>query len=153
MTTYCISEHNRKDKMQFNLIDAKQEDVKHCIALINKTKMTMPTSEKETTSWLEDHINDGLFVVAKAQNEIVGFILAERLKLKGSMLWYVAVDPKFQHQGLGTKLLSNIEHRCKNIGIEWIIGYSEEATNILNFYKTNNFDIGKKYVEIYKDIQ
>jgi ribosomal protein S18 acetylase RimI-like enzyme len=61
--------------------------------------------------------------VADADGKIIGFILA-RAHFVGipirevCIIHAIAVDPAFQHQGIGTQLLSKLEDRCESDDIQ-----------------------------------
>lgn len=67
----------------------------------------------------------GLSLVAEVDNRVVGYILLSKIKLTGDKgkiqslaLAPVAVDPAYQHKGIGGKLIEEAHSRAKDLGFE-----------------------------------
>ena len=58
------------------------------------------------------------------------------------IMWmdYFAVDPKFQRQGFGTKMLENLENICKKKKIRMLCVFTDKQ-GALKFYKNNGFEV------------
>jgi tRNA(Met) cytidine acetyltransferase len=60
-------------------------------------------------------------------------------KLKGWRIMRIAVTPELQNQGLGTKLLSNVEKIALKNNIEWIGSSFGAEYKGLNLWIKNGF--------------
>jgi len=80
----------------------------------------------------------------------VGYLVAEKLRARGTVIWYLAIKSKYRGQGLGHKLLGEFENRCRKNGVEWINMYVLENKKTLNFYKSMGYGFGEKEREIIK---
>lgn len=83
-------------------------------------------------------------------NIIGGFLLAEK-RNKGQRLHInsIAINPKYRHLGLGTKLLDKIkEYKCLDI----TLNVMETNTIARNFYEKNGFTCLKKLHNYYFEL-
>lgn len=100
--------------------------------------------------WLSAQIeSDSLCFVYERNNNILGFILAEKLVANGLMVWTFAVLPEYLNKGIGIKLLRHLEQESLTQNREWIIGYATESFQKLSKrlgYKANN----NQYTEVVK---
>ena len=64
---------------------------------------------------------------------------------------YMAVLNKFQGQGLGTKMIAELEEISKKNNIRWIILQSRR--NAIQFYKNNGYKIERKTHLLFDEIQ
>ncbi|AEE93424.1 ATPase of unknown function [Acidianus hospitalis W1] len=97
--------------------------------------------EGELDETTEDHILNG------EENE--GNLIPHRIikymrirnfgKLKGWRIMRIAVTPELQNQGLGTKLLSNVEKIALKNNIDWIGSSFVADYKVLNFWIKNGF--------------
>jgi ribosomal protein S18 acetylase RimI-like enzyme len=84
------------------------------------------------------------------EEKVVGYLIAEKVKAGGAIIWYLAIEKKHRNQGLGRKLLSEFENRCRKNRIEWINLYALENKKTLGFYKSMGYSFGEKEREIIK---
>jgi ribosomal protein S18 acetylase RimI-like enzyme len=95
----------------------------------------------------EDNINLKIkhspdsIIVAEENKSLIGtvFIIFDPWL---SLIYHLAVDPDYQHKGIGTKLMSEAELRLKNKGARKIVIYVEKKNkNAINFYKKRNWSL------------
>jgi GNAT superfamily N-acetyltransferase len=108
------------------------------------------SSESE---WVKHFFSDkNCFVYGlKENNELIAVLIAETLTGNGCLLWYIAVKPKKQKQGYGSKLLSFFEEYVKNnFNIKWI--YLTSSKEALDFYKKHEY-ITSKYSNVFEHVK
>lgn len=81
------------------------------------------------------------FLVAKMNNNVVGFLAGARLTLKESRILMLSVNPNYQGFGIGSKLLNNFEVLSLSIGIRTV----RLEVRVSN-YKAIQFYQKRKYV-------
>ena len=72
-----------------------------------------PGGEYLSADFIANYINDEYFLVALLDDKIIGAVYGEELKGNGVLLWLLAIDPNFSHQGIGTQLLYSFEQNCR----------------------------------------
>lgn len=110
----------------------------------------------------KSRINDKhhVFLVAEADNRIIGFILAhakynkKQLKKKYACLVYLVVLPKYRKQGIANVLYGECIMRLKILGITNVYGWvnNESDGAIIKFMKKQGFAQGHNYVWMDKKI-
>jgi ribosomal protein S18 acetylase RimI-like enzyme len=137
--------------MNLEITPAQRTDFKRCVELLDSPEFYAANGDKWKESWLEEYLDKNYFLVAKENNKVIGLVLGEKIKQKGSVLWLLVVDPVYRGKGIGSKLLTEYERSVKEEGVEWIILYSVlENNETLEFYKKNNYSAGKGHIECLK---
>ena len=105
--------------------------------------------KKELKKAIQEHI----FLVAETDNKIVGFIDGYELKRPGAYkqkngyIKRIVINPDYQRNNIGTKLMDELTEHFKKIGISMIrLDVLAENTKAINFY--NNLDF-KAYASTY----
>ncbi len=132
---------------------ANKNDLESCANLLKQPGLEIPSGGYFKENWLFSYLDENFFLVAENNNEIIGVIVAEKIKLSGCILWWLAVSPIFHGKGVGSKLLLKLESNCKKIGIDWIILYSPiQNKKSIVFYEQRGFKKGKKQFEMLKNL-
>ena len=89
-----------------------------------------------------------LCFVAEVDNNVVGFILGDMRGSEYSLplsCWVdiVGIDPDYQRQGIGKKLINAFWEECQRNGVKMRIIVRESDENIINFLKSIGFHRGK----------
>ena len=83
--------------------------------------------------------NNSKFIVAKLENEIVGFAGAKFI-IDEADIMNIAVKFSYRKQGIASLLLKNLIDICKNNNINSInLGVNEENFPAINLYKKHEF--------------
>ena len=114
--------------------------------------------QDEFLSALEDPL--GTFILAESENEILGFIYANRQdperapKTKWACLVYLVVTPEYRGRGIAQALYDFCVQELKQCGITKLYGWanSEGDGSIIKFMKKNGFSEGHKYIWMDKEI-
>ena len=104
--------------------------------------------------------SDGTFLVAEADEKIVGFMYANRgdvergPQTKWACLVYLVVRPEYRKKGVAQELYDACVKELKNHGITNVYGWasSESDGSIMKFLKKQGFDEGHKYIWMDKEI-
>lgn len=126
-------------------------DFPACIRLLRISDLRDTDGTFYKKEWLNPYLADGLFYTAMRGKSVIGFIMGEKLKLEGAMIWFIVVHPDCRNRGIGTRLMKRFETACKTKGVTWTILSAERKRKTLNFYRKNNFDCGN-YTECMKEI-
>lgn len=134
-----------------NIAGATENDLNSCEELSKIKEFEFPSGGTPTVDFFKRYIDPTFFLVARKNDEVVGFILGEELKNKVAMVWYLTVKDSFRGKGIGSNLVLEFEKRSKEKGIEWLILYAPTFTeNSVNFYKKHGFNRGKSFYEMNK---
>lgn len=95
--------------------------------------------------------DDGLFMVAETQdskdNEIIGYILGDRLKGNIAHLGLLAVSQESRNKGIGKELLEAFRDKCIELDLFYMFLYApQENKNTLEFYKRCGLTEGKGHI-------
>ena len=134
--------------MDIIIRSAINEDLKVCEKLLDSPEFTIADGEKWKVELLKEYIDDNYFLVAELDNKVIGCIIGEKLKMKGSVIWLFVVEDKYRDHGIGSKLIEQFEIRAKAKGAKWILVYAslyDEGT--VKFYKKHHFKVGTKNAE------
>ncbi|MFA6526224.1 MAG: N-acetyltransferase [Candidatus Buchananbacteria bacterium] len=131
---------------------ATKKDISDCIKLAKIRELKLTQGGYLDQEIFETLLKNDLFMVAKENESVIGFILGEPMRVsRGVMMWFFAVDGKRRSQGIGNQLIKEFEKRCKKLKRQWIILYAPSFNKkTLAFYKKHNYDAGIKLVEYFK---
>lgn len=103
------------------------EDYDSVISLWDKAELPYRSKGRDSRHKINLEIERGnaIFLVAEADGRVVGSVLGTHDGRKG---WInrLAVDAEFQRQGIGRKLVAEVESRLAELGIEVIACLIEE---------------------------
>ena len=132
---------------------AQKSDLKECEKIFHIPEMKESDGEYLDAKFLSYYLDKKYFLVAEEDNTIIGAIFGEPLKGKGIIVWDFVVKKKYRGNGIGKALLAKIEHNAKQDGLEWIMLYSTNNKQTLEFYTNSHYNKGTKYVEFLKNIK
>jgi ribosomal protein S18 acetylase RimI-like enzyme len=102
-----------------------EEDINKILAI--DKKITAPQRAITYAEPVDNYLGGELAVscIAEAAGEVVGFILGRLSELKpGSpgrgLIELIGVDPEWQRQGIGTKLVEGFIERCRQRGVNLV---------------------------------
>jgi N-acetylglutamate synthase-like GNAT family acetyltransferase len=134
----------------FKIISATKNDLHDCEWLGKFKEFREASGDYVNAGFLSHYLDKDFFLVVKKDHELVGYLVAEKLKAKGAIVWYLAVKEKYRNHGIGHQLLEEFEKRCRKHKPEWINLYALESPNTLKFYKSSGFSAGEKEEEFTK---
>ncbi|MFA4942583.1 MAG: GNAT family N-acetyltransferase [Patescibacteria group bacterium] len=135
---------------EFRIVSATKNDLKACEWLGKFKEFKEASGDYVNAKFLSHYLSRDFFLVIKKGQEVVGYLVAEKLRAGGTVIWYLAVKPKYRDHGLGHQLLEEFEARCRKHKIEWINLYSLENKKTLNFYKSLGYSAGEREEEFIK---
>ncbi len=124
-----------------------------------KVSATEKFMDKDEFTWAITN-PQGVFLTAKNENKIIGFIYAngkdadKPFKNKYACLVYLVVKREFRRRGLAKKLYDECEKRLKKLGVTNIYGWADDEGSgaIIKFMKKQGFAEGQRYVWMDKKI-
>ncbi len=129
------------------------------ICKLNADEMGYQYSPDETAQKIKLVLVDEkqhIFVAAN-NDEVLGYIHAAEYELlyapKMVNILGIAVLKKYQKNGVGRALLSEIENWAKNVGAAYVrLSSGEERTDAHSFYIKNGYELSKKQLNFKKRI-
>jgi len=132
---------------------ATKKDLRQCEKILKINEFRFSDRSYPNSEFLINYLNKNYFLIIEENNEIKGCLIAEPLKAYNVIIWFIAIKAEYKGKGLGKKLLSEFEKRCKNKGIKYIILYcptSSKSSNI--FYKKKKYIKNKSFFEFNKEL-
>ncbi len=90
---------------------------------------------------------------------VIGFIMGELIigyfgiSREGATLDTIGVDPEYQHQGIGKRLLNEFMEHLKQLEVQKIHALlDKDDTRLINFLSANRFSPSEKIVNLERDI-
>ena len=130
----------------------EEQDLNTCEMLLRNDQLMTADNIFFKKEWIYEYLDDNLFFVAEKEGQVVGLVFGEKLRLKGAMLWYIVVKQEFRNTGIGSMLITKFEESCKYQKIEWIILYSNNTTQTLEFYEKHGYNFGSNTIECKKEL-
>ncbi len=97
---------------------------------------------EETIEAIDKYIKDSEIFVLEKKNKILGVYVLQPIDERNIEIKYIAVDEKFQGQGIGTFLLEDAIFEAKKRGLETItIGTGDCGIKQLQLYQKVGFEI------------
>ena len=85
------------------------------------------------------NLNDTYYFVAETEEKIVGYLLAKAV-IDEVDLWYIAVDPDYQHLGIGNQLMKKFIENMEDEKIQKITLEVRRSNQIaISLYKKYDF--------------
>ena len=110
------------------------------IALWGRCKLLAPANHPEQDIERKLTVNPELFLVAVADERIIGTCMAG---YEGHRGWinYLAVTPEYQQQGIARRLMQVAEDKLRALGCPKInLQIRETNTHVIEFYQRLGFD-------------
>ena len=134
----------------FKILSATKADMKACEWLGKFKEFREASGDYVNAEFLSHYISNNFFLIAKNNQELVGYLVAEKLKAGGAVIWYLAVKPKYRGQGFGHELMLEFEKRCRKNKIEWILLHALKNKVTIKFYQSLGFSGGEQEQEYIK---
>jgi len=134
----------------FKIVSATKADLKACEWLGKFKEFKEASGDYINARFLAHYLSRDFFLVIKKGREVVGYLVAEKLRARGTVIWYLAVKEKYRDHGLGHQLLTDFEKRCRKHKIEWINLYALKNKHTLEFYKSLGYSGGEEEKEFIK---
>ena len=100
---------------------ANREDCQKCEELSRIKELRTAGGGYIPESYFQEFIEGkGMFMVAELNNKIVGYVVCDTLTGPIGYVSLLTVDIKHRNDGIGTKLISTLFKKCKEIGISHI---------------------------------
>ncbi|MCB2300749.1 GNAT family N-acetyltransferase [Clostridium tagluense] len=131
-----------------NIISIKDQHILKCSELYIKVFNAEPWNDKWTLETAHKRLND-IYISTNFE----GVLYVEDEQIKGAIfgnyeqfydgihynLREMFISNELQGQGLGSKLLNELEKRLKEIGVTTIILFTSKGNKTSEFYLKNNF--------------
>lgn len=97
---------------------------------------------EETIEAIDKYIKESELYIFEQEKKIIGIYALQIICKDTIEIKYIAVDTKYQRQGIGTSLLRDAVNRAKVKGFTTIIiGTGDIAVKQLNLYQKEGFEI------------
>lgn len=144
-----------------DITEVKNEHILKCSELYIKVFNAEPWNDKWTIETAYKRLND-IYIAPNFE----GVIYKEDGKIKGGIfgnfeqfyegihynLREMFIDNDLQRNGIGSKLLNELEERLRKIGVTTIILFTSKGNKTSKFYLKNNFSEWNSMVMMGKDI-
>ncbi len=133
-------------------IDTASSDDLASVIRIAKTTLTEHYDDALFFTMLD--LAGDTFLVARSDGDaaVMGFALAVRQTPYEARLIVIAVDPGFQGQNVGKRLLSEVEKRLLRRGVMSItLEVRETNMGAISFYRRAGYEIGQSVPRYYSD--
>jgi len=134
----------------FKIVSAAKADLKACEWLGKFKEFKEASGDYINARFMANYLSKDFFLVVKKGREVVGYLLAEKLRARGAVIWYLAIKAKYRDHGLGHQLLIEFEKRCRQHKIEWIDLYALRNKKTMDFYKSLGYSGGEDEKEFIK---
>lgn len=130
---------------------AKKEDLPEVYELL-KTKELLDPDGKTCKRWWISAFLKQVFIVAKADNKIIGLIIGEIATGKLAILHLVTVKKEFRKKGIASLLLKKAEQELKKRGARAIAGYVYAEKGPIKLVEKFHYKKGARTYEFLKFI-
>lgn len=129
-------------------------DCAACAKLSQIEELRTPFGDFISESFYQKMIEeDAIFYVTKKENEIIGFLVAQKLKGDLVNLDLLTVKKEYRNKGVGKKLLDTFQNECKKLNAKFILLYAPKMNQkTQKFYEACGFTPGKDHVPFMKKL-
>lgn len=147
----------KEDKMKIR--KATKKDIRSIAEIFRIESSKSPYNKKRTSKKaleiiMEDFKSNDMYV-ALVDDKVLGFIMVKQASGVNGELWIneLWILKKYQGQGIGKKLMAEIESSYKKKGIKILklVAHTEKG-GALDYYKKLKYDIDKSMVYMQKRI-
>lgn len=112
-------------------------------------------SEKTSLNEIKYWLKNGEIYVAEIDGKLAGFLCFEKKIDNPKKIWIGEfwLKSQYQRQGIGKKILSFLEEKCRKKGFTNIQFFSHEKSGALKFYKKLNYKIEATYFQMDKRLK
>jgi N-acetylglutamate synthase-like GNAT family acetyltransferase len=146
-------------KSEIKIQKAKIEDINEIYYLGKKTKelefsKNMNFHDKSELREFINHKKDNIFLIAKFDKSIIGFLYAKIISKTWCMLDNLVVDEKFRNHGIAGLLLKELYKELKNKKINYVQILEEvHHKKTRKFWKDKGFKEEKLFIWADKEIK
>lgn len=99
--------------------------------------------------YYETYVNkDGLFLVAEENEEVIGFVLGQRMVADYAQLILIAVDLSHRRKGIGTRLVTEFKERCHAMDVHFIDMMVPMIDDSQDFWRSMDMKGGQVYRQL-----
>ena len=116
-----------------------RSDSKMVVSLWERCALTVPWNDPYRDIERKLDAQPELFLVGVLEERIIGSVMGGYDGHRG-WIYYLAIDPDYQHCGYGSQLIAEIEQRLRKIGcpkINLMVRNTNEA--VIDFYQRRGF--------------
>ena len=119
----------------------KENDTEAVVDLWERCGLTVPWNDPRKDIDRKLMVQPELFLVGVSSNTIVGTVMGGYDGHRG-WLYYLAIDPDYQHHGLGSFLITEIEKRLAALGCPKInLMVRTRNEKVIAFYKSRGYEV------------
>jgi len=134
-----------KGEVNIHIRPMERKDIDAVLAIDRRINPTRSIFTRRELSACDPGGQLDLSFIAEVENEVVGFVMA-RLAYVGipvaevGIIHAVAVDPDYQREGIGARLLSTLSSCCQTEGISQLrVVINERDTQLKDFFENLGF--------------
>lgn len=91
-------------------------------------------------NYIQSRINDGMVYIAKLEGNIAGFLIYNVIWGNAPMIELIKILPKYQRQGIGSKILEITKKDLKEKGFKKLLSSTEVVNPLgLSFHEKEKF--------------
>lgn len=131
---------------------ARREDIDACAKLAKTRELEAGPGIYPTEKELLSGMKQGVFLVAKNEEDVLGFTLGYELSRQFGYIDLLVIEENHRGMGLGTKLLNAITKKMRKNGITniWLIAHENVAD--MRFYAAKHFKEGDRFRLFWKEL-
>jgi ribosomal-protein-alanine N-acetyltransferase len=133
---------------------AKIEDLKKCLAISDTPELEISDGIKPTQKELAAGLESGIYLVAKENDQILGYALGYIHSRISGYLDLLVVSKKYRDSGIGSQLIDRFEKELRDKDIEsmWLLA-NTNFDRTQNFYQKKGFEAGNTFKTYSKQFQ
>ena len=130
---------------------ASIKDLDSIVELAKVPELKAPHGSYPSLKWLQAIIKEKqIMLVAEDNNELIGFVMGEKIGSSFSILHLIAVKKEYRKKGIGNMLVNSFEEECKKRKLRGVLTYAHNDNKVKNFFKNRKYNIGQKVIECNK---
>jgi len=139
----------------------QKEDLLACSHILKDAYAETPYNEIFIGSNAEKYINDkydncyeNSFVVTDENNDVIAFIFLNVSYWSNGpqvVLEEIVVDPRFQNQGIGKKLMQYTHDYLNSLNIKSVMLWVKKDNRLINFYENQGYFPADDFVVMFKN--
>ncbi|MEE9572521.1 MAG: GNAT family acetyltransferase [Candidatus Neomarinimicrobiota bacterium] len=127
--------------MNFIIRSYRESDKDDVIQLWKECELVVPWNDPQSDIERKQTVQSELFLIGLMDEEIVATAMAGYDGHRG-WVYYLAVKPKYQQQGIGEKMMNKAEHALLKLGCPKLnIMVRTTNSDVINFYKAVGYKI------------
>ncbi len=95
---------------------------------------------------------NNFFYIVQSKEKIIGYVLAGKINKNETKLISIAISPKFQNKGIGSKLIEHLFEEIKENNLNQInLEVRENNKKAIKFYKKMGFKEAGEKIDYYEN--